>query len=84
MPFGATPSGGHMPTPGGRITPTPDKPNAHCGITAREALRALAFEAQLVAVAAENIARGLILGDGDRARLLVSWARITTIVAEVG
>lgn len=58
--------------------------NGPRGITAREALRALAFEAQLVAVAAENIAHGIALSDDDRARLLVAWGRITTIVSEVG
>lgn len=54
------------------------------GITAREALQALAFEAQLVALCAENQAQGTVLTDADRARLLVSWARITTIINEVG
>ena len=51
-------------------------------LSAREALLALAFEAQLVAVCAENQAQGVALTDADRARLLVAWARITTIVSE--
>lgn len=60
------------------------QPRVQRGITAREALQALSFEAQLVALAAENVAHGLTLSDDDRARLLVSWGRITTIVAEAG
>lgn len=51
-------------------------------ITAREALLALLYEAQLVAVAAENIASGLQLSDDDHARLLVAWGRISAIVSE--
>lgn len=51
-----------------------------CGITAREALQVLAFETQLVALCAENQARGIVLADADRTRLLVAWARITTII----
>jgi len=58
--------------------------NGSRGITAREALRALSFEAQLVAVAAENLAHGMALADGDRARLLVAWGRITEIASEAG
>lgn len=53
------------------------------GITAREALQALAFEAQLVALCAENQAQGIVLTDADRARLLVSWGLIETIYGEV-
>lgn len=51
-------------------------------LSAREALLALTFEAQLVALCAENQAQGVALTDADRARLLVAWARITTIVSE--
>ena len=58
--------------------------NGPRGITAREALRALAFEAQLIAVAAENLAHGIALSDDDRARLLVAWGRITEIASEAG
>lgn len=57
--------------------------DARQGLTAREALLAIKFEAQLVAVAAENQAQGLPLSDDDRARLLVAWGRIDYIVSEV-
>jgi hypothetical protein len=53
------------------------------GITTREALQVLVFEAQMVALCAENQARGIVLNDADRARLLVSWGLIETIYAEV-
>jgi hypothetical protein len=53
------------------------------GITTREALQALVFEAQIVSLCAENQARGIVLTDADRARLLVSWGLIETIYAEV-
>lgn len=54
------------------------------GLTAREALQALAFEAMLVSVAAQNLARGMPLGDADLTRLLVAWSRIETLAAEAG
>ena len=53
-------------------------------LTAREALQALAFEAQFVAVAAQNMAHGLTLGAGDLARLMLAWARIDIITTEAG
>ncbi len=53
------------------------------GLTAREALQALVFEAQLVALCAENQAQGVVLTNADRARLLVSWGLIETIYNEV-
>ncbi len=53
------------------------------GLSAREALSALAYEAQLVAVCAENQALGIPLTDDDRSRLLVSWGLIDTIYTEV-
>ena len=52
------------------------------GISHREALQALQFEAQLVAVAASNLANGVELSEGDRARLLIAWGRIDIIVSE--
>ena len=57
--------------------------NGPRGISAREALQALAFEAQLVALCAENQAQGIQLSTDDRARLLVAWARIDVIYSEV-
>ena len=52
------------------------------GLTVREALKALAFEALLVSVAAQNLARGMALGDADLTRLLIAWSRIETLAAE--
>ena len=53
-------------------------------LTAREALQALVFESQFVAVAAQNLAQGMALGDADLTRLIVAWARIETLAAEAG
>ena len=53
-------------------------------LTAREALQALAFEAMLVSVAAQNLALGMALGDADLTRLLLAWSRIETLAAEAG
>lgn len=64
-----------------RRKPPTDKPR---GISAREAMRAINFEALLVATAAMNIADGLSLTDTDRERLLIAWARIDTLTSEVG
>jgi hypothetical protein len=47
-------------------------------------LQVLSVEAQLVALASQNIARGIKLNDLDNARLMVAWARITTIISEAG
>jgi hypothetical protein len=48
-------------------------------LPAGDALRVLAFESLLAAVAAGNIANGIQLTDDDRARLMVAAQRITTI-----
>ena len=53
-------------------------------LTAREALQALTFETQFVAVVAQNLAQGITLEAGDLARLMVAWARIDTIATEAG
>ena len=53
-------------------------------LTASEALKALAFEAMLVSVAAQNLALGMALGDADLTRLLLAWSRIETLAAEAG
>lgn len=57
----------------------PSKPHRPKPLPAGDALRVLAFEALLAAVAAGNIAHGVQLTDNDRARLLVASQRITTI-----
>ena len=53
-------------------------------LSSREALQVLTFEAQFVAVAAQNLAQGITLETGDLARLMVAWARIDTIATEAG
>ena len=53
-------------------------------LTARDALTALKFEAQLVAVAAQNVAHGLTLQSSDLTRLMLAWSRITAITEEAG
>lgn len=63
-----------------RRKPPTDKPR---GISAREALIALRFEAQVVALAAHNIAAGICLTEDDKARLMLAWGRIEVITTEV-
>lgn len=53
-------------------------------LSSRDALQAARFEVQLAAVAAENLARGIVLGDNDRARLLLAWARLEALASEAG
>lgn len=53
-------------------------------LSSREALQAARFEVQLVAVAAENLARGITLGEDDHARLLMAWARLEALSVEAG
>lgn len=48
-------------------------------LPAGQAIAVLAFEATLTAVAAANLARGVLLTDKDRARLLVASGRIQHI-----
>ena len=52
-------------------------------ITAREALRALWFEAQVIVVGAHNVANGLTLSDEDLDRVATAWSRIDFICREV-
>lgn len=63
-----------------RRKPPTDKPR---GISARDALKAIHFEAQLVATAALSVAEGVPLTDADKTRLMVAWARIDTLTTEV-
>ena len=55
-----------------------------CGLPAREALSLLRDDALVVAVAAGNLARGLVLSEADRQRLLEGAARIQRIAEQVG
>lgn len=56
--------------------PAPKRPTP---LHARDALHLLSSEANLVAVAAGNFAKGIILTDQDRARLMVAAGRISQI-----
>lgn len=60
----------------------PSKPQRPKPIPATAAIQVLAFESNLAAVAAGNLAQGVTLTDNDRARLLVAARRIQH-VAEV-
>lgn len=51
-------------------------------LSPRAALEVLGFEATLVAVAAGNLAKGLVLNDTDRQRLYVCAGRINRIVGD--
>lgn len=48
-------------------------------LSPRAAIQALAFESNLVAVAAGNVAQGVMLSDLDRMRLMVAAGRIARI-----
>lgn len=54
----------------------PQKPTP---LSPRAALSAMAVEAMLTAVAAGNIARGVVLSDADRARLMTAAGRINLL-----
>ena len=58
---------------------TPPKPTP---LSPRAALSAMAFEATLTAIAAGNIAQGVLLTDADRSRLMTAAGRINRM-AEV-
>lgn len=49
-------------------------------LSPRQALQVLATEANLAAIAAGNVARGVVLADTDRARLLTASNRISRLV----
>ena len=55
---------------------TPQKPTP---LSPRAALSAMAFEATLTAIAAGNIAKGVLLTDADRARLMTAASRINLL-----
>lgn len=70
----------------------PDSPPKTCGgarrdwrhaHAARDALRLIAKEARLVALAAENMAHGVFLDQDDRDRLLLASNRITAAAEAV-
>ena len=55
------------------------KPTA---LSPRAALEVLAFEANLVAIAAGNLAMGVILTDADRARVMTATGRIIRVAGD--
>lgn len=60
----------------------PHKQKKPTALQPRAALEVLGFEATLVAVAAGNLANGLMLSDADRKRLLVCAGRINRVVGD--
>lgn len=52
-------------------------------ITARDALRALWFESQIIVLSATNVANGMALSSEDIERLAAAWTRIDFICREV-
>lgn len=61
----------------------PDRVHGQRGLSARDTLIALRFEAAVVAVSAGNLATGMVLCEDDYARLMVAWARIEAVLDEV-
>ena len=60
----------------------PHKPQKPTALSPRAALEVLGFEATLVALAAGNLAKGFILSDADRKRLLICAGRINRVVED--
>ncbi len=60
----------------------PTRPQKPTALPPRAALEVLGFEATLVAVAAGNLAKGLVLTDTDRNRLMICAGRINRIVGD--
>ena len=58
----------------------PTRPQRAAPLPPRAALEVLGFECNLTAVAAGNIAHGVILTDADRSRLMVAAGRINRLV----
>ena len=58
----------------------PCKPQKPTPLSPRTALSAMAFEATLTAIAAGNIAKGVLLTDADRSRLMTAAGRINRMV----
>ena len=58
----------------------PYKPQKPTPLSPRTALSAMAFEATLTAIAAGNLAKGVVLTDADRSRLMQAAGRINRMV----
>ena len=60
----------------------PQRPQKPTALPPRAALEVMAFECNLVAIAAGNIAKGVILSDADRARVMAAAGRINRITGD--
>ena len=60
----------------------PQRPQKPTALPPRAALEVMAFECFLVAVTAGNLAKGVILSEADRARLMVAVGRINRIARD--
>ena len=60
----------------------PQRPQKPTALSPRAALEVMAYECNLVAVSAGNLAKGVILSDVDRARLMVAAGRINGIAGD--
>ena len=60
----------------------PQRPQKPTALPPRAALEVMAFECNLVAIAAGNIAKGVILSDADRARVMTAAGRINRITGD--
>lgn len=60
----------------------PHKQQKPSALSPRAALEVLGFEATLVAVAAGNLAKGVMMSDADCKRLLVCAGRINRVVGD--
>ena len=58
----------------------PYKPQKPTPLSPRAALSAMAFETTLTAIAAGNIAKGVLLTDADRSRLMTAAGRINRMM----
>ena len=58
----------------------PQRPQKPTPLSPRAALEVIGFECNLVAIAAGNIAKGVILSDADRARVMAAAGRINQLV----
>ena len=60
----------------------PQRPQKPTALPPRAALEVMGFECFLVAVIAGNLAKGVILSEADRARLMVAVGRINRIARD--
>ncbi len=58
----------------------PHRPQKPTPLSPRDALQVIGFECNLVAIVAGNVAKGVILTDTDRARVMAAAGRINRLV----